>query len=118
RRELRYGGFLNRMCRIPAAGCLDIPDETVICRCEGVKMGDLRRQIEGGAAAVDALKKATRAGMGSCQGRICGPILSDILGALTGKGPEALGVLSARAPVRMVPLGAVADMAAPGDGIT
>ena len=50
-----------------------------------------------------------------CQGRICGPILSEILAAFTGSGPEAAGSLSARAPVRMVPLGAVAEAASFGD---
>lgn len=115
RRELRYGRFLNRLCRVPAACLRDIPDETVICRCEGVTLGDLRREIRSGAASVDALKKGTRAGMGNCQGRICGPILSEVLAAFTGSGPEAAGSLSARAPVRMVPLGAVAEAASFGD---
>ena len=43
--------------------------ETLVCRCEDVKRGDLEKYPNWRAA-----KLHTRCGMGSCQGRICGTI--------------------------------------------
>jgi thioredoxin reductase/bacterioferritin-associated ferredoxin len=107
---LRYGCFLNRLCRLQP-GCYEgIPDNTMVCRCEEITMGEIRRQLANGFDTVSGIKKATRCGMGHCQGRICGPILSDMIGAFTQRRPEVVGITSARAPVKPVPLGALARM--------
>ena len=46
----------------------NLPDaETIVCRCEDVKFGDLKDHTSFREA-----KLQTRCGMGSCQGRICG----------------------------------------------
>jgi NADPH-dependent 2,4-dienoyl-CoA reductase/sulfur reductase-like enzyme len=108
--QVRYGRFLNRLCR-PAPACYaDIPDETIICRCEEITMGEIRRQLTQGFSTLNGIKRATRCTMGNCQGRTCGPILADIIGALTHLPPEAAGCPSARAPVKTVALGALAKM--------
>jgi NADPH-dependent 2,4-dienoyl-CoA reductase/sulfur reductase-like enzyme len=45
-----------------------LPDaETIVCRCEDVKFGDLKKY-----QSFREAKLQTRCGMGSCQGRICG----------------------------------------------
>lgn len=49
--------------------------DTIVCRCEDVKLRDL--QAEGGWASA---KLVHRCGMGACQGRICGPATGFILG--------------------------------------
>lgn len=54
-------------------------DDTLVCRCEDVRWGDLRRRTNWREA-----KLATRCGMGPCQGRICGAALR----FLAGFGPE------------------------------
>lgn len=51
-------------------------NETIVCRCEDVSMGELRRFPNWREA-----KLQTRCGMGPCQGRICGPALHTILGS-------------------------------------
>lgn len=71
-------------------------------------MQTIRRQIQHGFTTTRGLKTATRCGMGHCQGRTCGPILFDIISALTQQRPETVGYTSARAPVKMVSLGALA----------
>jgi hypothetical protein len=58
----------NELLRRPDA-------ETIVCRCEDVRWGALRP--EWGARQA---KLATRAGMGACQGRICGAALECLLG--------------------------------------
>ena len=98
-RRRRWGDFGRRLARWTAGlekGYADIPDETVICRCEDVTMGDIRRMLDMGLDSAGLLKRATRTGMGRCQGRTCGPLLNDILCAL-GHGPEQTPV---RAPVK------------------
>lgn len=53
----------------------DIPDDTVLCRCEGKTFGDLRaiasQGRNGGGATVRTLRLSGRFGMGRCQGRYC-----------------------------------------------
>jgi D-hydroxyproline dehydrogenase subunit alpha len=45
-------------------------DDTIVCRCEDVTLGGIR-----GCGSAREAKLATRAGMGTCQGRVCGPAL-------------------------------------------
>jgi NADPH-dependent 2,4-dienoyl-CoA reductase/sulfur reductase-like enzyme len=49
--------------------------DTIVCRCEDVPLG--RIDATGGARQA---KLHTRAGMGPCQGRVCGPALSFLCG--------------------------------------
>jgi hypothetical protein len=47
--------------------------QTVVCRCEDVSLSQLQDHHDWRAA-----KLATRCGMGSCQGRICGAALAEL----------------------------------------
>lgn len=56
-------------------------DDTIVCRCEETTYGQLK------TAAADpvmpgphALKLGTRAGLGPCQGRMCGPTVAELCG--------------------------------------
>ncbi|MBA4341215.1 MAG: hypothetical protein C0423_03565 [Methylibium sp.] len=49
--------------------------QTLICRCEDVSLGALKPHPDWREA-----KLQTRCGMGACQGRICGPISTELLG--------------------------------------
>jgi hypothetical protein len=49
--------------------------ETLVCRCEDVRFERLRREWTPRQA-----KLYTRAGMGPCQGRVCGPALEFLFG--------------------------------------
>ena len=109
-RQVRYGHFLNQLCRLQPDCCADIPDEVIVCRCEEISMGEVRRQLNNGFATMNGIKKATRCGMGNCQGRTCGPILFDMISAFSQRPPVAVGYPSARAPVKTVTLGALAKM--------
>jgi NADPH-dependent 2,4-dienoyl-CoA reductase/sulfur reductase-like enzyme len=109
-RQVQYGRFLNHLCRLQPGCYADIPDETVICRCEEITMGTIRSQLDNNFTTMNGIKKATRSGMGNCQGRTCGPILFDILSAHSHRPPDEIGYTSARAPVKTVTLGALAKM--------
>jgi bacterioferritin-associated ferredoxin len=109
-RQLQYGRFINQLCRLEPDCYTGISDETMICRCEEVTMGEVRRQLYNGFSTMNGIKKATRCGMGNCQGRTCGPILFDIISAFTQRPPASVGYTSARSPVKTVSLGALAQM--------
>jgi NAD(P)H-nitrite reductase large subunit len=54
-------------------------DEVTVCRCEEVSRGEILQAINGGCHSLDSIKKASRAGMGACQGRTCGRLILNIL---------------------------------------
>ncbi|MGW5513004.1 FAD/NAD(P)-dependent oxidoreductase [Streptomyces albogriseolus] len=58
---------------IPPAWSSWLTDETVVCRCEEVSAGVIRSARAEGACDHRQVKQLTRAGMGWCQGRMCGP---------------------------------------------
>ncbi|MFF0589885.1 FAD-dependent oxidoreductase [Streptomyces sp. NPDC003781] len=58
---------------LPAAWSSWLTDETVVCRCEEVTAGTIRAARADGAPDHRQVKQLTRAGMGWCQGRMCGP---------------------------------------------
>jgi bacterioferritin-associated ferredoxin len=86
-------------------------NDLVVCRCEGVTLGQVKTCIHGsGARSVNQVKKLTRAGMGPCQGRTCAAIVEKILSNETGvsRGSEPY---YARPPLRGIPLAVLAACA-------
>ena len=77
-----------------------LTDDTVVCRCEEVGFGQLCHIARGtGAQSLRALKLATRAGLGICQGRVCGRTVEEILAAETVGGALNDGTISDRRPI-------------------
>ena len=114
RQQVQFGHLLNLLCRMEPEWYEDIPDETIVCRCEEITLGEIRRQMNNGFYTMQSVKKATRSGMGICQGRICGPIIFDVIGAFSQQQPAEIGFTSARAPVKTVLLKALAQMSKNG----
>ncbi len=94
--------LFNGLYRIPAAAYEEIPDETIICRCEDVTVAALKEAVRMGLNTPGSLKVAVRSGMGNCQGRSCGPIIFDLLSGLGALAPQALKPLSVRPPIKPV----------------
>ena len=88
-----------------------VDDETVICRCEMVKLADVKAAIALGADSVSAVKGLTRTGMGDCQGRMCGPVVAAQVARLTGQDPAAVGTYTVRPPIHPLPLELLAHAA-------
>jgi NADPH-dependent 2,4-dienoyl-CoA reductase/sulfur reductase-like enzyme len=74
-------------------------DDTLVCRCEAVTLGEIRAAMASGATGPNRVKTFTRCGMGACQGRQCSNPLTRILAAGTGADPDALGALRIRPPL-------------------
>ena len=64
--------------------------ETLLCRCEGVRFGDVDALLTAGTNDPGSIKRATRLGMGRCQGRYCGPLLATRLAGDCAAGEDDL----------------------------
>lgn len=81
------------------------PDDMIVCRCEEVDAGTLRRCIRGGEAReINRLKALTRIGMGRCQGRMCGEAAIALLSDETGRPLESVGRLRSQSPIKPIPI--------------
>lgn len=94
--------------RIEPEGVLD--DDVIVCRCEEITAGEIRKAIrEYKATSVTEIKRRVRAGMGLCQGRTCGKLVSRILAEETGKRADEIKGSTDRPPVRPVTFGELAE---------
>ncbi|MYS09274.1 FAD/NAD(P)-binding oxidoreductase, partial [Streptomyces sp. SID6041] len=95
----------------PGPGWPDwLTDDTDVCRCEEVPAGRIREAVsELGARDARTVKLLTRAGMGWCQGRMCGTAVSCLAAAGATAEPPA-----ERRPFALpVPLATLAALDAP-----
>ena len=86
-------------------------DDTLVCRCESVTLGELREAMAGGAMSAGAAKRLTRAGMGKCQGRYCSPSVLALATEASGVPPGEFSGFAPQAPIRPVAIGEVAGTA-------
>lgn len=64
----------------------DLPDVELVCRCEEVTAGEIRSACRDlGVDDARGAKLMTRAGMGLCQGRMCGRAVSDLVALASGR---------------------------------
>ncbi|MFF8933682.1 FAD-dependent oxidoreductase [Streptomyces paradoxus] len=96
----RSAAALDSAYALPAHWPERITDDTVICRCEEVTAGAVREALDLGAGDERTVKLLTRAGMGWCQGRMCGTAIA----GLAGRSPTP----AKRPFARPVPLGVLA----------
>lgn len=97
----------------PPAECFSPQDETIVCRCENVSAGQIRQAARLGAPGPNQVKAFTRAGMGACQGRMCGCITAALVAETAGQSIAQVGMLRGRYPVKPVTLGEIADNCCP-----
>lgn len=102
----RFAAALAAHWPAPEAPRVPLPETEVICRCEDVRLSDIRAAVQAGAAETFAVKMWTRAGMGPCQGRVCGAALAAAL-AEAGVPPAQAGYNRPHLPLRPVPMNAV-----------
>lgn len=88
-----------------------VADATIVCRCEEVTAGQVRRAVGEGCRGPNQVKSFLRCGMGACQGRYCGLTVSQIIAATRGVSIDEVGYYRIRPPLKPVDLGALADMA-------
>ena len=74
-RGRRLAAAMESVFRPRAELAAAVRADTIVCRCEDVRLSSIAR-----AAGAREAKLATRAGMGPCQGRVCGPALEFLFG--------------------------------------
>ncbi|MET3455595.1 NAD(P)/FAD-dependent oxidoreductase [Pseudomonas kilonensis] len=104
----RIGQFregLERAFAFPEHWAADAADHLMICRCEEVSAGDIRRVVGEGHWEINRVKAHCRVGMGRCQGRMCGAAAAEIIACESGRAVSSIGRLRAQAPIKPVPFG-------------
>jgi NADPH-dependent 2,4-dienoyl-CoA reductase/sulfur reductase-like enzyme len=85
----------------PAQQAAALPDDAIVCRCEAITAGELRRTVaEMGAREANRAKALCRVGMGRCQGRYCGNAGAEVIAHAAGVPVELVGRLRGQAPVK------------------
>lgn len=77
---------------------------TIVCRCESVRLAQIEHAVYGGATTFSEVKAATRCGMGECQGRTCGQSVTHIIARLAGRPLESVGTNPIRPPLFPIPI--------------
>ncbi|SEO35175.1 Thioredoxin reductase [Paracoccus alcaliphilus] len=121
RRSTRERRFLNHLFAPAPSHARTLPDDTLLCRCEEVSFGTLRAMTRAGIGDFDHFKAVSRCGMGLCQGRICADMATLALAEGAGIDPSKARQMTVRAPLKPIPLGALAkgidiSVALPGEG--
>ncbi|MBR8089982.1 NAD(P)/FAD-dependent oxidoreductase [Burkholderia cenocepacia] len=108
RRHLTVRPLLDALYTPPAA--LRRPDDdTIVCRCEEVTAGEIRRLAALGCQGPNQMKAFTRCGMGPCQGRWCGTTVGELIADVQQRGVGDVGHYRIRAPIKPVTVGEMAD---------
>ena len=89
---------------MPAVGA------TFVCRCEEIQLEEIVAAISAGTQTVDDIKRRTRAGMGTCQGVFCVPVIAAMVAQATSVPIDRVAGITARPPVRPVMLEVLANL--------
>ncbi len=99
---IRYADRLHTLTT-PKPGLYQALDgQTVICRCEGIELARVQEFAAKTSGSLTELKPS-RAGMGMCQGRVCEPIMIELLN-LWGHELDKIGQFHLRPPFTPIPL--------------
>jgi NADPH-dependent 2,4-dienoyl-CoA reductase/sulfur reductase-like enzyme len=109
RRLLRLRPMLDALYP-PRADLFAPSDETVVCRCEELTAGDIRKAVAIAAPGPNQIKAYTRAGMGPCQGRQCGYTIAHIVATAQKRQVAEVGFYRIRPPLKPLTLGELASL--------
>jgi thioredoxin reductase len=114
RRAEQFGSGAARLMQIRSGLIHTITPETIVCRCEDVTRQEIETAIVEGGRTLNAVKSATRCGMGPCQGRMCSEATTLLVASRVG-GLLAAGTWTIRPPLRPVPFDALTENFEYGD---
>lgn len=86
-------------------------DDVLVCRCEEVTKGEIRRAIHDGMYTMTEVRRFLRVGMGLCQGQSCTKLVRRIMAAELRGTPAAaaLDPETSRAPMRPIEMRVLGD---------
>jgi NAD(P)H-nitrite reductase large subunit len=77
-------------------------DGLIICRCEEITKGEIRRAVHDGMFNLHEVRRFLRCGMGLCQGQTCGRLVRSIVARELGTPIAQIDEATARAPMRPI----------------
>jgi NADPH-dependent 2,4-dienoyl-CoA reductase/sulfur reductase-like enzyme len=110
RRERAVRPLLDHIFTPSRGFYLPADEDTLICRCEEITAGEIRRAAAEGGLGPNQVKAKIRCGMGPCQGRMCGLTAAEIIADVHRTSVPETGYFHIRPPLKPVPLGALAAM--------
>lgn len=84
-------------------------DDMLICRCEEVTKGEIRKAVHAGMFTIEELRRFLRNGMGLCQGQTCGKLVKGIVARELGVRPTDIEPAVSRAPMRPIEMKVLAN---------
>jgi len=102
RRHHAFQSALWSLFAAPRVSARSASEDTVICRCENITLGDVESAVRDGAESISGIKQRTRLGMGPCQGRYCAAVAADLLAEHTGQPVDEFSFFAPRPPLKPV----------------
>ena len=93
---------VNDRSRIIGEYVVQPDDNMVICRCEEITKGEIRKAVHEGMFTLTEIRRYLRTGMGLCQGQTCSKLVKGIVARELGVSPLELEVAESRAPMRPI----------------
>lgn len=84
-------------------------DNMLVCRCEEVTKGEIRKAVHDGMFTLTEIRRYLRSGMGLCQGQTCAKLVKSIVAKELGVSPADLEPASSRAPMRPIEMRVLAE---------
>lgn len=109
RAHVQIRPFLDALYRPQNEHRIPEHDEVMVCRCEEVKAGQIRKYVEVGCLGPNQTKAFGRCGMGPCQGRLCGLTVTEIIASERKVSPQDVGYYRIRPPIKPITLGELAS---------
>jgi NADPH-dependent 2,4-dienoyl-CoA reductase/sulfur reductase-like enzyme len=102
-RQERFQRALWRAYRAPALFSQLADPQTIVCRCENVPLATIEAAVCE-VRSTGAVKRLTRAGMGQCQGRFCGFVVTELVKRATNVPVNAQSGFAPQPPLSPTPL--------------
>jgi NADPH-dependent 2,4-dienoyl-CoA reductase/sulfur reductase-like enzyme len=106
--QRKFGRMLGEIFS-PKFGLVSLAkDDTLVCRCEEITLGEVKTAVAQGARSIGEVKMITRSGMGNCQGRMCEHSVSAALIQELANEQithQQVGSYSVRPPLHPLPIG-------------
>ena len=90
-------------------------DDMIICRCEEVTKGEIRKAVHDGMFTLTEIRRYLRTGMGLCQGQTCAKLVKGIVARELNVSPAELEPATSRAPMRPIEMRVFAAEAKEGE---
>ena len=109
--HLEFQKALRKTLGLPIELWRLVTDDTVVCRCENVRLAEIKSAIAGGHRSLNAVKRNVRSGMGWCGGRTCLHAIASLIELSSGGAPADM--MTPRPLARPVSFAALARRSPP-----